>query len=146
MTFFCARNRKKGCFRQFLPSRAKDSVWPVSPSVPVSAVRSASAAALRSRRFLVLQLRDAVVSIPPCRRPFFPLSFPIALHHSARRVSVERNLLLARAQSGVKRNLLPARAQSGVEQNLLLARARGYAKRNPLRTRAYYGWPCTTPR
>ena len=30
MTFFCARNRKKGCFRQFLSSQAKDSVWPVS--------------------------------------------------------------------------------------------------------------------
>lgn len=133
MTFFCARNRKKGFFRQFLSSRAKDSVWSVSPSVPVSAVTSASAAALRSRRFLVLQLRDAVVSIPPCRRPFFPLSFPIALHHSARRASVERNLPPARAQSSIERNLLPARAQ-------------GYSKRNPLRTRAYYGWPCTTPR
>lgn len=45
MTFFCARNRKKGFFRQFLSSRAKDSVWSVSPSVPVSAVTSASAAA-----------------------------------------------------------------------------------------------------
>ena len=49
MTFFCARNRKKGFFRQFLSSRAKDSVWPVSPSVPVSAVTSASAVALRHR-------------------------------------------------------------------------------------------------
>lgn len=77
MTFFCARNRKKGFFRQFLSSRAKDSVWTVSSSVPVSAVTSANAAALRHRRFLVLQLRDAVVSIPPCRRPSFPFLFPM---------------------------------------------------------------------
>jgi len=37
------------CVATILPSRAGDSVWPVSPSVPVSAVTSASAVALRHR-------------------------------------------------------------------------------------------------
>ena len=52
---------------------------------------------------------SAVASNLSVAARLFPFLFPSALHHSARRASVERNLLLARAQSCVERNLPPAR-------------------------------------
>ncbi len=129
------RGRRWSCAATSLPLRAGDSVWPVTPSVPVSAVTSASSVALRQRSLAKRNgarrrteegektgggENSAVAGSVPAAARLFPFSFPSALHHSARRSSVERNFLRTRA--------------------------RGYAKWNPLHTRAYYGWPCTTPR
>lgn len=111
MTFFCARNRKKGCFRQFLSSQAKDSVWPVS-----SAFSRQRSDIRQCRRPSSPQPGQTEWCAPPgggrgkdgrrrgsCRgricsrrRPSFPFLFPMRCTIPQANAVSERNPLLAR--------------------------------------------------
>ena len=127
------RPRSWSCAAATLPSRAGDSVWPVSPSVPVSAVTSASAVALRHRS---LAKRNGAFAVRYCLRLRVTRSI---VNHCAIGTPVPSITALASNQCtipfGRKWHSEKRKCRQQPARQVLACNSRD-AKRNPLPARA----------